>query len=153
MMRSFLNKLKDKRVLLTLLSVSLALNIFMMAILGGAMLGKRFPFLIFARSQINEVIGNLSDARQKEIRGIIRRQIFPELRQRFAAQEKLRLELSHKIVEPDISREALEKEFSEIRTLTSQGQEQMQDHFIDIILMLSPQERATLAKGIRNILQ
>lgn len=152
-MQSFLNKLKNTRLLLTLLALSVACNIFLAALVGGAMLGKRFPLFVFAHSQINEALGNLPAARQKEIREIVRHNIFPYLKRSFAIQEKLRRAVSYRLAEPDVSREALEKDFSDIREATSRTQKQMQDRFIDIILMLSPQERLALSRGVRSILR
>lgn len=150
-MRFLLDKLRDRRVLLVLLAVSLAGNVFLAAVFGGALLGRRLPILFFARSQIREALRDLPEARQEDIRRVLRRDIVPDLRQSFAEQEQLRRDLTRLMEAPDVSREALEKQFAAIRDITTQTQRRTQERFTDIILSLPPAERQALAAGVRKI--
>lgn len=141
---------KTSRWLLTALVVSLLLNAFAFPFVAGAMLGTRLPALLMARSQVNLLLGELPQEKQKELRDIIQRQIIPELQQRMHAQAALRLKLADAIARPDVNEAELKASFETIRAHTGEMQGDFQERITKIILSLNPAERAQLADGLRK---
>lgn len=150
-MRSVLQVLQSRRFVLTALAVSLALNLFVGALAVGVLVGDRLPLQALARIQVGRVIGGLPPARQQEIRAVIRDDILPEIRRAVAARRQLRAALATAIARPELSREELEQAFAAIRLATDQAQANVQQRLIGIIVSLSPEERHSLAAGLRRL--
>lgn len=138
--------LRSTRGLTTLLVVSLGANLFLVSMVVGRISGEATPSTYTKRS-IQAMLAPLPDAKRE----IVRREInvaMPEMRQHFAALQKVRTTLSEEMVKPTPDSRALELYFLAVRTHASAIRAGLQQAMVRALPSLSQDERRALVRSL-----
>ncbi|MBN9279138.1 MAG: periplasmic heavy metal sensor [Hyphomicrobium sp.] len=138
--------LRSTRGLMALLVVSLAVNVFLASMVIGRITGEATQSTYTKRS-IQAMLTPLPDAKRE----IVRRELntaMPQMRQQFAALQKVRTALSEEMVKPTPDPGALERNFLAVRTHASAIRAELQQAMIRALPSLSQEERRALVQSL-----
>lgn len=134
---------KSRKWLISGLILSLGLNLFLGGFLVTHMM-RPDPFGIFPKIPLHQLIREMPEATREKAKAIMHER-HPLMHQQFEAVKSAQDQLQQSIKADQVSREALNGAFDNLRHARGDLEQTLQNSFIDIILMLPPEERKNLA--------
>lgn len=134
---------KSRKWLISGLVLSLGLNLFLGGFLVTHMMRPN-PFSIFPKIPLRELIHDLPADSRDKAKAILHER-HPVLHQKFEAMKAAQGQLQQSIKADQVSREGLDQAFDNLRRARADLEQTLQATFIDIIMMLPPDERKDLA--------
>ena len=135
--------MKSRKWLITGLIFSLGLNLFLGGFLITHMLRPN-PFSIFPKVPLHELTRDLPKQTREKAIALLRAR-HPLLHQQFEAMKAAQERLQQSIKADQVNRDELNAAFDNLRRSRADLEQTLQTSFVDIIMMLPPDERKNLA--------
>lgn len=133
-----------------LLSISVAINIFAVAMFVTMMARKAEMGGGFGRQQMMQVMAALPDEKQKEIRHKFRKQFVTNMRNNPSMVRNDYHAIADMVAKKDVTKQELEQVLSTLQQHFSERISSFQPIIVETVLSLTPQEREKVAQAMRS---
>lgn len=139
---------KPSRWWRVLLFASLALNVFLGGVVSGR-LAAQFAQPLALKHRFDEMIAALPADQQQTLRATMRAAL-REARPQMVALRASRADSIKHMAAPNLDQAALQDDFDRLRQHTNAVQQILQQHFIQTLQTLTPEQRSQLAEAMRR---